>query len=67
MKEKWTRWEPIENLSKQYYAESISDTFSKGFEIKLIDHLDTNKKILVSWPDSVYAYRKPMKASHRSR
>lgn len=58
MQEKWIRWEPIKNLSNQYYVQSISDTFSGGFKIKLIDDKNPKKKILVSWPDSVFAYRK---------
>jgi|ERR1700733_3048098 len=58
MHEKWTRWEPIKNLSKHYYVKSISDTFSGGLKIKLIDDRDPEKKVLVSWPNSVDAYRK---------
>ena len=54
MKEKWTRWEPIVNLSKNYYSESLIDT-PDGFKLHLFD--ESGKKILVSFPNSVFAYR----------
>jgi hypothetical protein len=57
MQEKWTRWEPTGNLSTKYYVQSISDTFSAGFKIKLIDYHHPEKKVLIAWPGSVYAYR----------
>jgi len=56
MQEQWTRWEPIAGLSQKYYIESISDTI-EGFKILLFDANDREKKILVSFPNSVDAYR----------
>lgn len=55
MKEKWNRWEPIKGLSKNYYCESLIDTPDDGFQIRLFDN--NNKKLQISFPDSVEAYR----------
>lgn len=57
MQEKWSRWEPINNLSKKYYVESITDSITDGFKIILINDQNPEKKVLLSWPNTVYAYR----------
>jgi hypothetical protein len=54
MQEKWIRWEPAANLSTNYYTKSIIDT-PEGFKVNLFDN--SGKKILVSFPNSVFAYR----------
>lgn len=55
MQEKWTRWEPSANLSKKYYSKAITDIADDGFRIQLFDR--DGKKVLVSFPISVEAYR----------
>lgn len=55
MQEKWSRWEPIAGLSTNYYSESILDTAEDGFKIHIFDH--TGKKVLISFSNSVEAYR----------
>ena len=57
MQEQWSKWEPITNLSKKYYVESISESIADGFKIILIDDKNPEKKVLISWPNSVDAYR----------
>ena len=52
MQEQWTRWEPIAGLAQKYYIESISDII-EGFKILLFDANDREKKVLVSFPNSV--------------
>ncbi len=54
MQEKWIRWEPSASLSNNYYSESLLDT-PDGFKLYLFDKF--GKKILVSFPNSVFAYR----------
>lgn len=54
-KEKWIRWELEPGLSNNYYCESLSDNSGKGLRICLYDEKDN--KILVSFPNSVDAYR----------
>lgn len=56
MQEHWTRWEPISNLSKKYYIESISDSM-EGFKVLLFEAENPEKKVLVSFSDSVEAFR----------
>ncbi len=58
MKEKWIKWNPINKLSNQYYVESISDNFSEDLKIILIDDDNPQNKVLITWANSVYAYRK---------
>jgi hypothetical protein len=56
MEEKWIRWEPIPKLSKKYYVESIIDNIN-GFKILLSEENNTEEKVLVSFPDTIRAYR----------
>lgn len=54
MEEKWIRWEPIPNLAKKYYVESITDN-TDGLKIVLYNDLD--EKVLVLFPDTLRSYR----------
>ena len=56
MQEQWIKWEPSNNLSKNYSLDSISDS-AEGLKILLLDAENRNKKVLVSFPHSVHAYR----------
>lgn len=57
LKEKWTRWEPINNLDEKYYVETIIDN-SDGFKIVLSSAKDFERKIQIHFKDSVKAYRR---------
>jgi len=57
MLEKWTRWEPINNLSKKYYVELITDDYY-GFKILLSDAKNADKKVEILFRDSVDIYRR---------
>lgn len=57
MQEKWYRWEPANNLSKNYYIKSITDSVEDKFKIILSDAENSNKKILISFAHGVDAYR----------
>ncbi len=50
------KWEPIEKLEKAYYINIISDTIEK-FEMTLTNYA-VNKKVLVTFENSVDAYRR---------
>lgn len=54
--EQWIKWEPIKNLAPKYYIESITDS-REGFSILLFDANNREKKVLVSFPNSVESYR----------
>jgi hypothetical protein len=55
MHEQWTRWEPILNLAKSYYIESVHND-KQGFKIILRDENYNNKSIEVMFENSVYSY-----------
>lgn len=55
MNEQWSRWEPISNLAKSYYIESIHDD-RQGFKIILCNEKSKNKAVEIMFEDSVYAY-----------
>lgn len=56
MQEKWIRWEPAKKLAPKYYIESITDRVEDKFNMVLSDS-ETKKKVLVSFPHGVDAYR----------
>jgi hypothetical protein len=56
MNEIWTQWKPIDGLSYGYYIDAINDTFD-GFSIWLAEEQERSKGVLVSFQNSVYAYR----------
>lgn len=56
MNEQWVKWEPINGLSAKYYIDSVSDSL-KGFQIVLSDSHDEKQKILITFKNSVDAYR----------
>ena len=56
MIERWIRWEPIKGLSKKYYIESITDNI-RGFKIILSDSNDENKKLQITFGNSVDSYK----------
>ncbi|MGC2310232.1 MAG: hypothetical protein WA432_01265 [Candidatus Babeliaceae bacterium] len=55
MLEKWIQWQPIPNLMKKYYIDSISDTFD-GFIILLSDE-NNKSNVRVMFENSIDAYR----------
>lgn len=57
MKEKWIKWEPIKNLSRKYYLESLVENHD-GLKIMLSSAENDAKQILIYFQDSVKAYRK---------
>lgn len=56
MQEKWIKWEPISGLGKKYYIESITERVEDKFNMILFDS-DTKKKVLISFPHGIDAYR----------
>jgi hypothetical protein len=56
MQEKWIKWEPIKGLQLKYYIDSIVDNLD-GFEMILSDCNDRNKRVMVTFENSVEAYR----------
>jgi len=56
MYEQWKKWEPIEGVSYGYYIDAINDTFD-GFSVWLAEEKERSKGVLVSFENSVYAYR----------
>lgn len=58
MQEQWTRWEPIEGLSKKYFIDSITDNIDEGFKVVFSDSNDDEKKtIQMIFKDNVASYR----------
>ena len=57
LKEKWTRWKPINNLSSKYYTNSISSSFNE-FKILLSDIKSSKKKIKIKLKCLPESYRK---------
>lgn len=57
MHEIWNRWEPVNNLAKKYYIESITERIDDKFKILLSDAEDEKKKVLISFPHGVDAHR----------
>lgn len=57
MKENWSQWIPIDNLSKKYYIQSIVDDVNNGFQLLLTDENNEAKNLLISFPHSVNAFR----------
>lgn len=55
MTEQLTKWKPIQGLSARYYIESISDTINE-LQILLFDDNDEEKKVLVSFKNSIISY-----------
>lgn len=55
MNEQWTQWEPIPNLAKNYYIESVQDN-KKGFKVILSHEDDKNRSVEIIFENSVYAY-----------
>ena len=57
MTEKWSRWEPITNLARKYYIDSVSEDRT-GFKIVLSSSENENQKIKIVFKNSVEAYKK---------
>ena len=57
MNEKWTRWEPINSLSKKYHVKYLFDSIDNGFQVLLIAENNEEKQLLISFPNSVNAFR----------
>lgn len=55
MKEKWTKLEVNENLSKKYYLDLILNSAKDDFQLSLID--SDNKKILITFASFVVSFR----------
>lgn len=54
MNEQWIKWEPIIGLEGTYNIERLCDDLS-GFEIILIHSQDKNKKIRLTWKNSIHS------------
>ncbi|MDR3258590.1 MAG: hypothetical protein LBT51_03130 [Fusobacteriaceae bacterium] len=54
MKEKWTIWNPKENLSGKYYIDSVDD-FDVNPIIKLSNGIN-NKKLIIKWNGIINSY-----------
>jgi hypothetical protein len=54
--EKWERWEPIKNLSSEYYLESILFD-DDGLKIILSDEIDSTKKLNIVFDGVVASYK----------
>lgn len=57
MSEKWIRWEPIKNLARKYYIESIAESIEDPFKVILSDAGNKGKNVLISFSNGVRAYR----------
>ncbi len=55
MNEQWRIWEPSQNLSQQYYIESVCD-YIIDFRIVLIEE-NKKSKLLMTFKDTVGSYR----------
>lgn len=53
--EKWIKWKPNIELTKQCYAKTLTDNLN-GFEIILVES-ENSKKIKIKYENSVEAYR----------
>jgi hypothetical protein len=56
MTEQWVQWKPLEGLEKRYSIECISDD-KNGFRITLSGSDQNTKKVIITFKNSVYAYR----------
>ncbi len=56
MTESWERWEPVEGLAKNYYAEKVVEDYD-GLSIILIDNDNNAHKILFQVEQAALAYR----------
>ena len=56
MIENWQKWEPINGLAKKYYIDGVIDDFY-GFKIKLTNRDNEKSKLIISFNESVWAYR----------
>jgi hypothetical protein len=57
MEDNWIQWKPAENLQAKYYIEALCDSL-QGFKIVLSDVNDRNKRVLINFRTSAYAYRR---------
>lgn len=55
MKEKWSLWQPIPKISKEYNLESYSTDYDYGLKFIVTD--DTNKKISITLEGYICSYR----------
>jgi|SRR5579863_392324 len=56
MREQWKKWEPIDGLSSRYYIDAVHDIM-EGFSIILSHDEDMTKKVIITFENSVEAYR----------
>lgn len=56
MTEKWSKWQPLQELAPHYYIDDIHDTM-EGFAIILSEEKNREAKIRIFFADSVDAYR----------
>ena len=56
MQESWAHWMPLENLSKKYYIESITNN-REGFTVLLADAIGESEKIKIVFENGVNAFR----------
>lgn len=52
----WIKWEPIKGLAKQYHLEEVTSNIN-GFKIKLSDAKNDSSRLIITFNDSVWAYR----------
>ncbi len=57
MTEQWIQWRPIDGLGEKYYIDYISDDF-QAFKIYLSQEDDEEKKVLMTFENSISAYRR---------
>lgn len=56
MKEKWTQWKPISNLSNKYYIESIIND-ATGLTIMFVDSINKLAKLKMVFENGIDAFR----------
>lgn len=54
MNEQWIKWEPISGLEGKYDIEKLCDDLN-GCEIILVHSQDKNKKVRLTWKNSIHS------------